>query len=554
MLTDTVPPLTFISICIISWIVWKVSKRFLLKSPLDILPGPSSPSFLSGNIVQLFDIDGWEYHRHVLDRYGRAARITGAFGERLLLTSDPKALHHILVKDQSMYELTGFVTRNEVYFGEGLLATLGDQHKKQRKMMNPVFSINYMREQIPLFYEVTERLRTTLKTKLKDGSQEVDILRWMSRTALELIGQSGMGYSFDKLAEEDASHPYSESMKKFSILTGGPFGFFSTQYVFPLAAKFHLPRVKRFIVEHIPWKRIQEIKDSVDVMHNTSLEIIQTKKDALNNTNLDAAKEMLEKKDIISILMKANAMASEADRMTDEEVCGQVSTFVIAGMQTTSSAMSRTLHLLSINPDVQTRLRSEIREAQKDGQLTYDQLVSLPYLDAVCRETLRLYPPLNFAATRTACKDMVLPLSKPIVGLNGKEITQVMVPKGTNIILSLLGSNTNPDLWGEDANKWKPERWLSSLPETVSEAHMPGIYSHLMTFLGGGRACIGFKFSQLEMKVVLAVLLSTFKFEASKVHEVKWKMTAVAGPYVEDLDRTRPKMPLVMTLLDEDLS
>ena len=164
------------------------------------------------------------------------------------------------------------------------------------------------------------KLRTTLKTKLKDGSQEVDILRWMSRTALELIGQSGMGYSFDKLAEEDASHPYSESMKKFrfvvnslvqdmswlfsSILTGGPFGFFSTQYVFPLAAKFHLPRVKRFIVEHIPWKRIQEIKDSVDVMHNTSLEIIQTKKDALNNTNLDAAKEMLEKKDIISILSK----------------------------------------------------------------------------------------------------------------------------------------------------------------------------------------------------------------------------------------------------------
>lgn len=63
---------------------------------------------------------------------------------------------------------------------------------------------------------------------------------------------------------------------------------------------------------------------------------------------------------------------------------------MIAGMQTTSSAMSRTLHLLSINPDVQTRLRSEIREAQKDGQLTYDQLVSLPYLDAVCRETLRL--------------------------------------------------------------------------------------------------------------------------------------------------------------------
>jgi cytochrome P450 len=78
-----------------------------------------------------------------------------------------------------------------------------------------------------------------------------------------------------------------------------------------------------------------------------------------------------------------------------------------------------------------------------------------------------------------AAKDMILPFSKPIVGLNGKEVTEVMVPNGTDIIISVLGSNTNPDLWGDDANKWKPERWLSPLPKTVAEAHMPGIYSHL---------------------------------------------------------------------------
>jgi len=113
-------------------------------------------------------------------------------------------------------------------------------------------------------------------------------------------------------------------------------------------------------------------------------------------------------------------------------------TFVIAGMQTTSSAMSRILHLLSTNPDVQTRLRDEIQEAQKDGQLTYDQLVSLPYLDAVCRETLRLwvsdscscchstgdpnyprYPPVNIAATRTYVNrwGMVFIVDAPLVEL-----------------------------------------------------------------------------------------------------------------------------------------
>jgi len=88
------------------------------------------------------------------------------------------------------------------------------------------------------------------------------------------------------------------------MLTGGPFGFFTSQFVFPLAAKFHLPRVKHFIVENIPWTRVREIKEVVDVMHNTSLDIIQMKKNALNNTNSDATKELLEKKDIISILSK----------------------------------------------------------------------------------------------------------------------------------------------------------------------------------------------------------------------------------------------------------
>ncbi|KXN82785.1 Cytochrome P450 3A16 [Leucoagaricus sp. SymC.cos] len=535
----------------ISLVAIKLWKRFILKSPLDLLPGPPSSSLLSGNIPQLFNVDGWDYHRGVLDQYGRVTIITGALGERILMTYDPKALHHILVKDQYVYEeSTGFITRNAAYFGEGLLATLGEQHRKQRKLMNPVFSINHMREMIPVFYEVTERLRSALKAKVKGGTREFDILHWMSRTALELIGQSGMGYSFDALTDDEAHHIYAKSMKEFNSLNSGSFGFFSGQFVFPLAAKFNFPRVKRFIVEQIPLARVQKIRKLVDIMHNTSLEIIQAKKDAMNSSDPAVVKEMMERKDIISILMRANLQANEADRLTEEEVCGQVSTFVRAGMETTSSAMSRILHLLSIHTDIQDRLRAEICGAQKNGQLNYDQLVSLPYLDAVCRETLRLYSPVSFAATRTVRKDMVLPLSKPVVGSDGKEISEIVVPNGTNIIISILGSNTNPDLWGTDALEWKPERWLSPLPSSVTDAHIPGIYSHLMTFLGGGRACIGFKFSQLEMKVVLAVLLSTFKFDVSKTHEIKWKMTGIAGPYVEDLDRTRPQLPVAMSLVD----
>ena len=67
---------------------------------------------------------------------------------------------------------------------------------------------------------------------------------------------------------------------------------------------------------------------------------------------------------------------------------------------------------------------------------------------------------------------------------------EVHVPKNTTVWIGILASNRNKALWGEDALEWKPERWLKPLPETVTDAKIPGVYANLMTFLGGGRACM----------------------------------------------------------------
>jgi len=87
--------------------------------------------------------------------------------------------------------------------------------------------------------------------------------------------------------------------------------------------------------------------------------------------------------------------ASEEDRLPDDQVLGQMSTLTFAGMDTTSNALSRVLHLFALHPNVQQRLRDEIRQAKEEAggeieNIGYDTLVSLPFLDAVCRETLRL--------------------------------------------------------------------------------------------------------------------------------------------------------------------
>ncbi len=127
--------------------------------------------------------------------------------------------------------------------------------------------------------------------------------------------------------------------------------------------------------------------------------------------------------------------------------------------------------------------------------------------------------PLTLVHPHRTRQDAVLPLSKPIRGRDGSTINEIPIPKDTVVVVGLLSSNRNKAVWGEDAMEWKPERWLSPLPETVQDAKIPGIYSnlcvradcslarnlcvclttcaHRMTFLGGGRACMYVSFLSL---------------------------------------------------------
>ena len=75
--------------------------------------------------------------------------------------------------------------------------------------------------------------------------------------------------------------------------------------------------------------------------------------------------------------------------------------------------------------------------------------------------------------------EMVLPLSTPVRGVDGKLTSEIVVPRKTVVVVGNWICNTDKTLWGEDAEEWKPERWLGQLPATVEDARVPGIYAHL---------------------------------------------------------------------------
>ncbi|KAJ4474889.1 cytochrome P450 [Lentinula aciculospora] len=517
---------------------------------MDKLPGPGSPSWVTGNFQQVFNPSAWGFHEFLAEEYGSMTRA--------LYTFDAKAMHTVLVKEQDVFEeMDGFIQSNLLIFGDGLVGAVGNRHRKQRKMLSPVFSAAHMREMTPTFFEISHKLNSALKDRLQRGPsmQEVDILSWMGRTALEIIGQAGLGCSFDSLTDEECSHPYSEIMKQL-LPTLMRMQFYRLN-VLPYVSWIGTPGFRRSMVNILPWKDLHRLRDMIDYMHGIAEGIYQEKKRALRMGDEAVAQQIGGGKDLMSILMKENMKASDEDRLQDIEVIGQVIALAFllqlfsyrAFSTVDESAMARLLHLLAEHLNVQDRLREELIKAkhEKDGEdFSYDTLNALPYLDAVCRETLRLYPPAS-NVVRVARQDAIIPLRKPVVGLDGTEMHELAVPSGTTVFVSIFNANRNPDLWGKDAHEWKPERWLSPLPESLVDARVPGVYSHLMTFIGGGRSCIGFKFSQLEMKVVISTLVETLRFTPSnKESQIFWQMNAASAPVVGK--DSHPQLPMNISL------
>ncbi|CCM02691.1 uncharacterized protein FIBRA_04797 [Fibroporia radiculosa] len=527
----------------IAFLTWRRYNRQVSASVLHKVPGPPRTSFWTGNLPEYLSRHGSEFQRHVALDYGPVSKIHGRMGRVIPYIADPKALHTILIKEEHIFQETdGFITSNMLMFGPGLLGTVGDMHRRQRKLLNPAFSTAHMRHMLPIFYQIVYKLRDAISAQLANGAEEVDMLNWMGRTALELVGQGGLGYSFDPLVEV-TENEYGNALKNL---------FPNMQELFVLRefitriSTLGPAWVRRQIVDMIPHKNVQNLKSIVDTMSQQSQSIYNAKKAAISEGDEALLQQIGEGKDIMSLLMRANAATSDTDRLPEYELVSQMSTLVLAATDTTSNSLTRILEILAGRPDAQEKLRQEILDASAADGLSYDELDQLPFLDSVCRETLRLNPPLVLIF-RQAMQDTVVPLSEPIVGTDGSMISELPIPKGTEVIAGILGCNASKALWGEDALEWKPERWLSPLPSAVTKNTIPGVYSNLMTFIGGKRSCIGFKFSEMEIKVVLSVLLTHFRFHLTD-KPIEWNVAAVRYPTVGKTSDI-PQLPLRVELL-----
>ncbi|KAJ7505981.1 cytochrome P450 [Mycena galericulata] len=555
-------------ILLVVWALYTAWRRHAIKCLIP-LRGPPPSSFLLGNTPDLYSGPrGFAYHHALAETYGRAFKIHMFAGEEQVYLSDTRALNHVLVRDTHVFDETPAMTSEFYYcFGPGLISVRGDTHKKQRKMIQPLFGTAHIRALTPTFWGIAYKLSDVIRARVraahasdtgnasKHASQQpsavIDLWKWASRAALEGVGIGALGYSFDALDDGIEDSAFMVAVREL------PYTVYPLRKFMPICiwCMRNLPVwLQRALARLTPVPRVQKVRRIVETLQRNSEALFAAKKAALKAGNEEAALQVGAGNDVMSVLMKANmtAAANEKESLPDEEVMGQMNTFIAAAHDTMSSALSRLLHSLAHDLPRQRRLREELTQARTEafGELDFHAVTTLPFLDAVYRETLRLYSPVPFQ-NRTAMEAISIPLSAPIELANGELVRELPIAKGQTVLVSIEAVNRDPAIWGHDAATWVPERWLDSLPPSVHAAAVPGAFSHTLSFLGGNRSCIGMKYAEVELKTVLIALVENFEFApAPGCEEIKWRLSLMQTPALpERAHLDEPELPLLVTMV-----
>ncbi|KAF7328914.1 hypothetical protein MVEN_02521200 [Mycena venus] len=497
-------------------------------SPIRHLPGPKPTHWFYGNLKDIFKAENSVLHEQWVQEFGPTIKYKVIGRVTRLYTTDTRALNHFLMNNNIYQkdEPSRFILSR--ILGRGVLVAEGDEHRKQRKVMNPGFGAAQIRELTEIFVAKSVELRDIWAVKAANagGAARVDILSWLSKATLDIIGLAGFNYRFDNLSSEGTS----ELGKALAdIFQAG----MTMNFIRVLQAWIPAFRV-------IPTKMDRTMEASRAKMMKIGRQLLQESRKEMAE---DGTFEKGRSRDLLSLLVRANTAKdiSASQRLSDEEVLAQVPTFLVAGHETTSTGTTWALFALTQNMAAQKRLREELLTVSTDNP-TMDQLNELPYLDCVVRETLRVHAPVP-STVRIATQDDVVPLATPFTDEYGTVHETIKVKKGQTIMIPILAVNRDKSIWGADAQEFIPERWEA---RSTSNS-IPGVWGNMLTFLGGPRACIGYRFSIVEMKALLFTLVRAFEFDlAVPVDEIVKKTTAVQRPLVKSEREAGNQMPLII--------
>ena len=348
-----------------------------------------------------------------LANYGDLVRVRIP-GRDAFLLNHPDLVRDVFVTDHRAFHKGPTIQAAKMLLGESLLTSEGEHHRRQRRLIQPMFH----HDRIASYADAMVRGARRAAERWHDG-QELDVHAQMSALTLSVVGETLFGTDVDEERSATVRRALTDTL-----------GMFDRVYspLFRLLTRMPSPTMRRF-------RRVESDLDAVIA------EMIAERR--ATGTTGD---------DLLSVLLRAS---EDGVGMSDEQVRDEALTLFLAGHETTSIALTWTWWLLALNPDAESRLHDEV--GALDGGPTVEDLPRLAYTRAVLDESIRLRPPA-WAIGRNAVAD------HPAGGFT--------IPNGSVVVVSpwLLHHD---ERWWPGAGTFRPERWLADRPEGSRFAYVP---------------------------------------------------------------------------------
>ncbi len=370
-----------------------------------------------------------------------------------IITSNPQAIQALFTADAKLFKSgEGNKILQPLVGANSLILLDGEKHSQQRKLLMPPFHGERMKAYGHVICETATRVMNQLQ-----GGQKFVARPLMQEISLTVILRTIFGL------EEG------ERYQKIKKLLSGMLDIFN----FPLSAVFlFFKSLQKDLGPLSPWGRFLRQRKQLDELLYQEIRERRTQAESGGE-------------DILSLLLLARDENGQA--MTDEELRDELMTMLFAGHETTATALAWALYWIHYLPEVREKLLAELNTIDMQNAEPME-IAKLPYLNAVCSETLRIYPIAFFTLARI--------LQEPMEFM-GYELPQGMVLSGCIYL-----THHRPDIYPEP-KKFQPERFLE-------RQFSPYEY---LPFGGGNRRCLGAAFAMFEMKLVLATILSCYSLE-----------------------------------------
>ncbi|CAF3979492.1 unnamed protein product [Adineta steineri] len=487
--------LTFSSLLI--YYFYLIRERYKYFSRRNI----STPCFqlFFGHFKTLWNAES--YHRQLQFWTKQYGKIYGIYEgtHPVFVVSDPDFLQDVFIKQFSNFHARKITMLDSV--SHNIFFTNGSEWRRQRQVINPSFTTTKLKTMTPLINQSINDLMDKLSHH-SNNSHEFNIYLYYKRLTMDVICRCAFGIDID--VQNNPNHIYFKKVEEFfdnnAVLKSPLFKmtqllpeigcilgrlYFTYNTLITYINKNILPFIsstKQFDESPFMWllNRLHTIVEQRQQTPTSRSDLLQLMLQVMTQQPIQ---------NLMENHIKSNNWLSE------DEVIGNTLMFMIAGYETTSTALAYATYVLAKHPDILKKLQNEIDEFFLNNDIDdekikeyfdYDTITQLSYMDMFISEVLRMYPIANIAIQRRAMENTI------VQGIN--------IEKGTIVHADIYSIHYDLELWGpDDPSIFIPERHK--------------IKRHPMSFLpfgAGPRHCVGMRFALMEIKMLLTKLLRQY--------------------------------------------